>query len=95
MHQDDIEAGRTRAQHFVFRLILRTLVVPEEVFEMRKRLFRRELTVLGHAKGRDGARVYEPSRADRVHRLDQIYRPADVDVVEDGRIGRPEAIHRG
>ena len=95
MHEHDIETGRTGAQHFVLRLILRTLVVPEEVLEMRQRLFGRELTVLGDAEGRDGARVHEACRADRVHRADQIHRPADVDVVEDRGIGRPEAIDRG
>ena len=95
MHEHDIETGRTGAQHFVLGQVLRTFVVPEEVLEMHKRVLGRELTVLGDAKGRDGARVDEPRRAGRVHRADQIHRPADVDVVEDRGIGRPEAVDRG
>ena len=94
MHEHDGKAARAGAQHFVLGEVLRPLVVAEEVLEVHERLLGGGSAVLGDAERRDRARVHEPADLRSRRGAQDVHRAADVHVVEQVRVGGPEAIDR-
>ena len=93
----DRRALRGGAQHLVLGDVLRPLVEAEEVGDVGEAVLVGGLAAAGAVEPDrpDRARVDDPLAAGVGDRIEHVAGAADVDVVEDGRVRRPEAVDGG
>jgi hypothetical protein len=92
VHDDDRQAFARELQHFLLGQIFGTFVMAGHLLQRHRRLFRSQPPARRQADRADGAAVDGPLDADLARCLQQGAGAGDVDVVENGRVFRPESV---